>query len=437
MQLISTRKQAAPVSFLQAMQKGLADDGGLYVPEHLFRLPPSFWETLTNRSFQEIGFEIARLFLGNEIDDDSLRTVVEDTLNFEVPLVPLSDQLYILELFHGPTLAFKDFGARFMARLFTRQAKALDRDVVILVATSGDTGGAVARGFYDVPGIKVCLLYPKNKVSTLQQKQMATLGGNIHALEVSGTFDHCQRMVKQAFGNTALNQNIALSSANSINIARLLPQSFYYVYGLAQLRKEDDRAPLFSVPSGNFGNLTAGLMAMKMGMPAAHFLAATNRNDVVPQYLAGNAFQPRPSQSTISNAMDVGDPSNFERIQYLFDQSDKKIRNQIWGHAFSDESTRQCIAKIYEETAYMLDPHTAVGVLAAQKYRELKKNTAPAIVLGTAHPAKFTEVVEPLIDQPVEIPDTLSRCMDKKIANTSIEPEFEELKSYLLNHFGE
>lgn len=436
MKCISTHKNAAPVSFLEAMRKGLADDGGLYVPEQIPSLPQSFWKSLPERSLQQIGFQIARLFLKDEIDDDSLRAIVEDSMNFSAPLVPLSDNLYILELFHGPTLAFKDFGARFMARLFTQQAQKSDKEVVILVATSGDTGGAVARGFYNVPGIKVCLLYPKNKVSMLQQKQMATLGGNIYPLEVSGTFDDCQRMVKQAFGDDALNQNIVLSSANSINIARLLPQTFYYMYGLAQLQKRDLQVPLFSVPSGNFGNLTAGLMAMKMGMPVARFIAATNRNDVVPQYLAGNPFQPRPSQATISNAMDVGNPSNYDRIQYLFEHSDEKIRRFLWGHAFSDEQTCECIEQMYKRTGYILDPHTAVGVLAVQKYRQDGKSVSPAIVLGTAHPAKFKETVEPLIGKPVEMPDSLSQCMHKEIVNTAIEPQFEELKSYLMKQFG-
>lgn len=436
MQFISTQKQAQPVSFLEAMTKGLAEDGGLYVPDEIPTLPLTFWQSLNDYSLQEIGFKLAQPFLRGEIRDEALQQIIQDALNFEVPLVPLKDNLYVLELFHGPTLAFKDFGARFMARMFTQQEQQPGRETVILVATSGDTGGAVARGFYDVPGIKVCLLYPKDKVSMRQQKQMATLGDNIHALEVNGTFDNCQRMVKQAFSNQNLNDAITLSSANSINIARLLPQTFYYVYGLAQLQQQTNVDPIFTVPSGNFGNLTAGLMAMKMGMPAAHFIAATNQNDVVPQYLSGHAFQPRPSQSTISNAMDVGDPSNFARIQYLFDHSDEQIRDQIWGHSFSDDATRTCIAQVYDKTGYILDPHTAVGVLAAQKYQQNTTGETPNIILSTAHPAKFTEVVEPLIDEKVTIPDTLSRCLDQQIVNTPIEAVFDDLKEYLTQHFG-
>jgi threonine synthase len=436
MYFISTQDQAKPVPFLDAMSRGLAPDGGLYVPKAIPKLKENFWESLTGLSLQEIGCEIAKPFLSDELNEPSLLEIIEEALNFEVPLVPLSDNLYILELFHGPTLAFKDFGARFMARMFQQQVQKRDQEIVILVATSGDTGSAVAHGFLNVQGINVCLLYPDGKVSRLQEKQMATLGHNIQALKVEGTFDDCQRLVKQAFADPELSEKLCLSSANSINIARLLPQSFYYAYGLAQLQKQTDIIPFFSVPSGNFGNLTAGLWAMKMGMPVSRFLAATNRNDVVTKYLQGGPYRPQPSFSTISNAMDVGNPSNFARIQHLFNHSDEAVRKSIWGQSFTDDETRRCIRRVFNETGYILDPHTAVGVLAAEAYKKESKQSRPAIILSTAHPAKFREVVEPLIDQPMPIPNRLERCLDKEILSLPMESNDFALKDFLLGNYG-
>ncbi|MEX2456118.1 MAG: threonine synthase, partial [Balneolaceae bacterium] len=384
MKFYSTSGKSEPVSFIKAAENGLAPDGGLYMPESIPEIPDSFWQRENPPSIREIGSTIASKFLGDQFSDDELQSLINDAINFEAPLVQLRDDLFILELFHGPTLAFKDFGARFMARLFSKTTFEDKRELVILVATSGDTGGAVANGFYDLPGVKVCLLFPEGKVSTIQQKQMTTLGKNITALEVKGTFDDCQKLVKQAFSDTGLNQKLRLSSANSINIARLIPQSFYYADAWFQLKKVSEKDPVFSVPSGNFGNLTAGLMLQKMGMPVAKFLASTNRNDTVPNYLQGDGFLPKPSVQTISNAMDVGNPSNFDRIKFLFDQDDSLIRKNIWGASFSDDETRSTIKKIYNETGYVLDPHTAVGVLAAEKYKVETGLDHPSIVLATA-----------------------------------------------------
>jgi threonine synthase len=439
MKLISTRAESNPVSFMQAMNDGLAVDGGLYVPQEIPKLSLDFWESLSSRSLHEIGLEMAKPYLENELDEDYLQEVIGGALNFDIPLIELPDNRYILELFHGPTLAFKDVGARFMARLFSPQAREFERDAVILVATSGDTGSAVAHGFLNVPGIHVCLLYPSGKVSKLQEQQMTTLGGNIAALEVEGTFDDCQRMVKEAFADSDLSQKVIISSANSINVARLLPQSFYYAHAVSQLADqlpEHHKAPVFSVPSGNLGNLTAGIMAMQMGLPVRRFLAATNSNDILPKYLDDGVFEPRSSLRTISNAMDVGDPSNFARIRYLFDHSDAAIREHIWGKAFADEATRACIGRVYRQTGYVLDPHTAVGHLAAEAYREQTGDDAPQIILATAHPAKFREVVEEAIGEAVELPERLEACLDKQKKSRAVDPDVQELKAFLLDNYS-
>ncbi len=433
MQLISTRGKSKAVPFMQAMTNGLADDGGLYVPQKMPKLSSAFWKSLSSQSLQQIGLVMAEPYLGDELSEDYLREVITEALNFEIPLIPLPDNRYILELFHGPTLAFKDVGARFMARLFSRQAKQFERDAVILVATSGDTGSAVAHGFLNVPGIHVCLLYPSGKVSTLQEQQMTALGGNIAALEVNGTFDDCQRMVKEAFADSDLSRKMIISSANSINVARLLPQSFYYAHAVAQLPKNEN-APVFSVPSGNLGNITAGIMAMQMGLPVRRFLAATNSNDILPKYLGEGVFEPRSSHRTISNAMDVGDPSNFARIRYLFDHSHAAIREHIWGEAFTDDAVRDCIGRVYLKTGYVLDPHTAVGYLAAEAFREQTGDEAPQIVLGTAHPAKFREVVEEATGEAVELPNRLEACFKKDKKSVAVAPDVRELKAFLLDN---
>ena len=431
MNYISTSGQSPAVSFLEAAAQGLAPDGGLYMPEMIPVLPQSFWQQEGRPTIRETGALISEQFMGSDAGVDH-KKLVEDAINFEAPLKELGDSLFLLKLFHGPTLAFKDFGARYMARVFATPAFPGEGDVTILVATSGDTGGAVADGFFDVPGVNVCLLYPKGKVSGIQRKQMTTLGKNITALEVNGNFDDCQRLVKTAFSDKELNKKIRLSSANSINIARLVPQSFYYADAWFQLKQFTNHNPVFTVPSGNFGNLTAGLLANKMGMPVKQFIAATNSNDVVPRFLSGETFKPKPSVQTISNAMDVGSPSNFERILHLYNRNEEQIRKEILGASFSDDKTRAAIKRVFEETGVTFDPHTAVGILAAEKYRhETGNKTHPVVVLATAHPSKFKDVVEQQTGQPVQIPPRLAGALEKEEQSIPIGRKFEELREFL------
>lgn len=402
------------------------------MPESTPLLNDRFWSRLKEKNFHEISFEIVKPYLTDELSDFEIEKVLHDALNFPVALKPIEKGLDILELYHGPTLAFKDFGARFMARVFSEKAQKEQKEVTILVATSGDTGSAVAHGFYKVPGVQVCLLYPKGKVSLLQEQQMATLGENIRALEVDGTFDDCQALVKKAFVDQGLNDQMELSSANSINIARLLPQSLYYAFALGEIQKQGVDQVLFSVPSGNFGNLTGGLLAMKMGMPVQTFLAATNANDVVPEYLKGSKFRPRRSVQTISNAMDVGNPSNFARIQSLFDQSDSNIRKHLKGYSYNDEETRIAIENLYKETGTLVCPHTAIGYLAAKDYKKQSQQKEHIVVLSTAHPVKFRDVIEPLIDETIEVPARLQQWMKKEKKSIAIGHQYEEFKSFLL-----
>jgi len=438
MQYISTNGKAKEVRFSEAALQGLAPDGGLYLPQSWPQLSQSFLNDLKDYSLPEIGYEVSRLFI-DELSDDSLREITKDALNFDAPLVPIGDNIHILELFHGPTLAFKDFGARFMSRVFSALRERRDQDLIILAATSGDTGSAVAQGFLGVEGIKVCLLYPSGKVSHIQEQQLTTAGQNVTALEVDGTFDDCQRMVKEAFSDCSLNDKLMLSSANSINIARLIPQTFYYLYGLAQLNT--DLSPIFSVPSGNFGNLTAGLMAQRIGMPAAGFIAATNVNDVVPEYLETGSFEPRASEPTIANAMDVGNPSNFDRILHLFDQDREKIMQHIWGASFSDAATRESLKEVYQSRNYLMDPHTAIGYQAVKKYQsEVKgylgdKPGTPFVILATAHPAKFGDVIEPVIGEKVPMPERLRACLNKTKQSISMPNAYGDLKDWLLEHY--
>lgn len=439
MKYISTNEKADPASFAEAALQGLAPDGGLYVPKEWPQLRNNFLEELSQKNLQEIGYEVSRLFV-DELDDETLKKVVEDALDFDAPLVRLENNIHILELFHGPTMAFKDFGARFMSRIFSALRNQSDDDLIILAATSGDTGSAVAQGFLGVEGVKVCLLYPSGKVSHIQEQQLTTAGQNVTALEVEGSFDDCQRMVKQAFSDSELNKDLLLSSANSINIARLIPQMFYYFYAISQL--SDEASPIFCVPSGNFGNLTAGVMAQKVGLPAAGFIAATNANDVVPTYLKTGDFQPKPSERTISNAMDVGNPSNFERMLYLFDEDHKKMRRHIWGASFSDAATEQAIQEVYNSEGYLMDPHTAVGYRAVQQYRESENfhfdedKSAPSIILSTAHPAKFGDVIEPVIGQGVAIPNRLRACLNKEKQSISMTNSYDSLKQWLVNNYS-
>ncbi len=440
MNFISTKGDTEPVPFSEAVLKGLAPDGGLYVPEAWPRLDDSFLRDIHNKSLQDIGKAVTRLFV-DELDDETIEKVISEALNFDAPLIHLKDRTQILELFHGPTLAFKDFGARFMSRIFSAFQKNKNQDIIILAATSGDTGSAVAQGFLGVEGIQVCLLYPSGKVSRLQEQQLTTAGQNVTALEVDGTFDDCQKMVKQAFSDPELNENLVLSSANSINIARLIPQSFYYLYALAQIGETEKNEPIFCVPSGNFGNLTAGLMAHKIGMPAGGFIAATNVNDVVPEYLETGSFNPRPSKRTISNAMDVGDPSNFSRIEYLFNNDYEQVREHIWGASFSDKQTGDVIQKVYEETGYLLDPHTAVGYLAVEEYRREasgyfgESGDQSFVILSTAHPAKFGDIIEPVIGETIELPDRLAASLQKEKKSIGMNNDFGQLKEWLKERY--
>lgn len=427
MQFYSTNKKVPLVSFKEAVLKGLPDDNGLYMPETIPVFPREFVQQLPSLSFSEIAYESARLIIEDEIEQGELRNLIEDAFNFEVPLINVHDNIHVLELYHGPTLAFKDFGARFMARVMGHFLKSDGREINILVATSGDTGSAVAQGFLGVEGIKVTLLYPKGKVSKIQELQLTTIGQNVTALEVEGTFDDCQHLVKTAFLDEELNQKLNLSSANSINIARLLPQSFYYTYAYSRLMNSSENI-YFSVPSGNYGNLCGGLLAKKMGIPIAGFIAASNANDIVPSYLETQKFEPRASIQTISNAMDVGNPSNFSRLLDLYDHDYQKIITDIKGISFTDEETKGLITEVYEKYNYLMCPHTAIGYGGIKDY--LKPGDA-GIVLSTAHPCKFNDVVEPLISEQIDIPLRLQSIIEKEKQAISMTTKFADFKSFL------
>ncbi len=427
----STGQKIAPVSFREAVLTGLAKDGGLYVPEFIPKLPTSFFDRMPSLSFQDLSYEVAQPFLAGDISDRDIQQIIAESLTFDAPLVPLREGMYALELFHGPTFAFKDFGARFMARVLSHFNRDADCELTILVATSGDTGSAVAHGFYGVDGIRVVLLYPQGKVSLLQEKQMTTLNGNVTALEIQGTFDDCQRLVKTAFQDSELNQKLRLSSANSINIARLIPQTFYYFQAVSRLN--DAKTPVvFSVPCGNFGNLTAGIFAKRMGLPVSKFVAATNVNDMVPAFLKSGLFRPRPSIATVSNAMDVGNPSNFSRMLSIY-TSVEKMRDEIWGVRFSDDQTKKGMKNVYEESGYILDPHGAVGYLGLNEYLLQNNLTAQGIFLETAHPAKFNETVREAIGHEIPIPPALGDCLTKPSKTTVLSSRFEDFKSFLLD----
>jgi threonine synthase len=430
----STNGCSAPVSFREAALRGLADDGGLFMPDVIPQLPASFWERLGTLPFTEIAEELADALLDGEIRRPHLRAIVRDALAFDAPLVELAPGLHVLELFHGPTLAFKDFGARFMARVFAYLRAGEAQELTVLVATSGDTGSAVAQGFYGVPGTRVVLLYPSGKVSRMQEQQLTTLGGNVTALEVLGTFDDCQRMVKAAFGEPHLRARLTLTSANSINIARLLPQTFYYAYAWAQLGSEAE-PPVFAVPSGNFGNLTAGLIAQRMGLLVERFVAATNVNDVVPAYLDSGVFAARPSRQTLSSAMDVGDPSNFARMLALYEGSRERMARDIRGYHYDDAETLAGMRELRDRYGYLADPHTAVGYLGLM--RNLRDTgdsggARPGIVLATAHPAKFAEVWREALGEEIELPERLRTCLARPKQATQMPPTDEALRTILL-----
>ena len=432
MELYSTKNPQLRVSLKEAVFKGLPEDNGLYMPVEVPTLPPSFIANLEKYSFQEIAFTITQSLFQGAMPDQDIRELIENAITFPAPVVSLKDgKQYILELFHGPSLAFKDFGARFMAQLMSYFNQGEDQELVILVATSGDTGGAVASGFYRTAGIKVIILYPSGKVSDLQEKQLTTLGENVTALEIEGTFDDCQALVKKAFLDDQLRSKLRLSSANSINISRLVPQSFYYFEAYKQI-KHLGKPVVFSVPSGNFGNLTAGLIAQKMGLPIHHFIAATNANDVVPEYLVSGEFTPRPSIATISNAMDVGNPSNFVRMLDIFGSTWNTMQQHVSGYAFDDNATRKAIKAVKKKFDYIIDPHGAVGYLALKVYQKNHQRSV-GVILETAHPSKFIDVVEREIASEVAIPERLAILANKEKQSVNMPVDFAIFKEWLLN----
>lgn len=437
MQLYSTKHQSPDVSLEEAIFRGLPPDNGLYMPTSIPTLPQTFWDNVENLSLQEIAFEIAHALIGEDVPADALKTLIDKAIDFPAPLVEVEEDTYCLELFHGPSMAFKDFGARFMAALMSYFLQKSEKQIHILVATSGDTGGAVAQGFYQTPNIDVTILYPSGKVSDIQEKQLTTLGANVRALEVTGTFDDCQALVKQAFLDKELSGQFALASANSINIARLIPQAFYYVNAYAQLKKKGLAKELvISVPSGNFGNLSAGIIAWRMGMPVKQFIAATNVNKVVPEYLESGIYEPiSPSLSTISNAMDVGNPSNFPRMQALFDNDLAQMQAMLTGYFYSDTETRSAMRLVYERTGYVICPHTAVAYLGLKDYTKTLDKPVTGVFLSTAHYAKFLDVVEEVIGEQA-IPERLSALLHKEKQATQISTDYEAFKQNLIEAFS-
>ncbi len=429
MNFYSLNKKAPNVSFTDAVVKGIAPDRGLYFPENITPLPASFFKEIENLSNEEIALTAIRQFVSDAIPEEKLKTILAEVLDFNFPVVELEENIATLELFHGPTMAFKDVGARFMARCLGHFSEGNDNEVTVLVATSGDTGGAVANGFLGVKGVNVVILYPSGKVSDIQEKQLTTLGQNITALEVDGTFDDCQRMVKTAFLDQDLLDAMQLTSANSINVARWLPQLFYFLFAYKQA-KSKGKEIVFSIPSGNFGNVCAGMMAQQLGMPVKHFVASTNVNDIVPNYMQTGTYTPKPSIATISNAMDVGDPSNFIRIRHIYKDNFEVLTENLSSYSFTDEETREAMLSIHKNCSYVADPHGAVGYLGLKKYQEKNPNTY-GIFLETAHPVKFLDVVVDTLDTTLEIPAQIKKVMDKEKKSLKIS-SYDELKGYLL-----
>lgn len=441
MMYYSTNGRAPQATLREAVERGLAPDRGLYMLDHIQQLPASFFDRIAQLTFQEMSFEVARAFFGSDVDDASLKRIVTDTLAFETPLQRVEEGIYSLELFHGPTLAFKDVGARFMARLLQyfihkdREGQpTAGGEVNVLVATSGDTGSAVANGFLGVDGIHVYVLYPKGKVSRIQESQFTTLGRNITALEVDGVFDDCQALVKNAFMDSELNAHMTLTSANSINVARFLPQAFYYFNAYAQLKRAaavaDPSNLVVCVPSGNFGNITAGLFAKRMGLPVKRFVAANNANDIFYNYLQTGQYCPQPSKQTLANAMDVGDPSNFARILDLYANQWADIKADISGATYTDDRIREAMRQCYEATGYVLDPHGACGWRAL---KELLQPSEVGVFLETAHPAKFKEKVDDILGTDIAIPERLQAFMRGKKQSVEMANDFDAFKSFLMN----
>lgn len=432
MQFHSTKNQALKASLQEAIFRSLPPDNGLYMPDSIPSLPESFFDRIHEMTFNEIAIEVTHVLLGDDLTRQEVENIVNRAFDFGAPVVKIDPDVNILELFHGPSMAFKDFGARFMASLMSHFLLKSNKTIDILVATSGDTGGAVAQGFYKVPGINVTILYPSGKVSDIQEKQLTTLGENVRAVEIEGTFDDCQNLVKLAFLDAELNQKFNLSSANSINISRLIPQSFYYFFAYAQLVKAN-KPVVFSVPSGNFGNLSAGLLAWKMGLPVEKFIASTNLNNAVPQFLSTGVYGPKESVATISNAMDVGDPSNFVRMSRLLDDDMELISRMVKGYFFDDDQTRNAMRDVYAKTGYVLCPHTAVAYLGLKQYMEEEPRPVSGVVLSTAHPAKFLELVEGTLGEKINIPENLVKLLSKKKEAVKMPALFADFKSWLLN----
>lgn len=429
MKYYSLNNKEHQVSFKEALINGLAPDKGLYFPESLSKLSNDFYKNIENLSNTQIAYQVIQQFVGNEIPKEELKRIVDETLSFDFPLVKIEDTIYSLELFHGPTMAFKDVGARFMSRCLAYFNRNKNQQNTVLVATSGDTGGAVASGFLGVNGVKVIILYPSGKVSNIQEKQLTTLGQNIIALEVDGVFDDCQDIVKKAFLDEDL-KSFNLTSANSINIARWLPQMFYFFFAYKELKKFN-KPLIVSCPSGNFGNICAGILAKKLGLPLTHFVASTNANDTVPRFLENGKYDPKPSVATISNAMDVGNPSNFVRIQEMYGNDLTEFKKDFSSYSFTDEETRMAIKSIYDSSGYVAEPHGAIGYLGFKKEIQNKPESI-GFLLETAHPIKFLDEVEPLLNIKLSIPKQIESVLNKDKVSVKIS-SYEDFKSYLLD----
>lgn len=432
MQFYSLNNHSAKASFEEATLRGQAPDKGLYFPERIPSLPDGFTGNILAYSKEEIAYTIIQPYVSGSIPEDELRRIISATTNFDFPLVRVNENIYSLELFHGPTLAFKDVGAIFMSRCLGYFVRNKDRKTMVLVATSGDTGGAVAHGFLEVDGIDVLILYPSGKVSRVQESQLTTIGKNISALEINGTFDDCQKLVKQAFADTELTRRVALTSANSINVARWLPQQFYYFFAFQQW-EDKDRPPVISVPSGNFGNICAGLLAQRSGLPVNHFVAACNANNIIPSYLKNGRYQAKQAVPTLSNAMDVGDPSNFVRVLELFDKQFHSLKRLFSSSSISDEETKDTIRQVYSTYHYLTDPHGAVGYLALKKYLD-NHTDQKGIFLETAHPVKFYDTVEAVTGESVPVPEAVQTLLNKEKQSVRMGVTYGEFKDYLLNY---
>ena len=431
MKYISLNHNSAPTSFKKAVINGLAPDKGLYFPKNEVKLSASFIESLKNIDDFEICYEVIRKYIGDEISKNKLLDIVKDTVSFKIPLKKIEKSIYSLELYHGPTLAFKDIGAKFMALCLDYfKDSYTSKKITVLVATSGDTGGAVANGFSGTKDIDVCILYPKGKISEVQEKQITTNGSYVNAIEVEGDFDLCQSMVKRAFNDEEINRKIALTSANSINVARWLPQMFYYF--LAYKKIKNKKKNIFSVPSGNFGNICAGILGKSMGLPIDHFIASTNINDTIPRYIRDGIFEPNDTQQTISNAMDVSNPSNFIRIQRIFNNDLQKIRKNISGYSYDDRETKETIKRLYNSQHYLLDPHSAIGYLGLKEYMDINKDDVNGIFISTAHTIKFKNIVEETIKSKIKYPNSIKEIL-KKEKTTQLIDSYSELKEILLN----